>query len=401
MPDNNQQIDIIMFAMSHYTDWQKGRVNRNYHIVEQLQLDNRVRKIVMVDFLPFSWRKAAKIYKENIITGMKDADIIYGDLTSSCHQINNKLYVYSTIDSIYSQKTVVKELYKIVKSLQLKNIVFWSYNPLMTVSLEDLGRQTFGHKVFVFDAVDNWLEHPAFAKQKNKLRIGYELVRRDADIIFTVSERLQNTLFAGLDKVYWVPNGIDIRHFAPAASWSMPTELKNLPRPIIGYHGVIEQRVDLDLVAKIAQQRPDWSIVLIGAGIWHRHRAAVIKKLASFKNVKIIDFISYQKLPPYVWSFDVAFVPHQVNDFTQSMNPMKLYEYMAAGKPIVTTPISGSETFGDLLVTATKPEQFIQAIDSQLKNDTPQKQQLRLEAIADDAWHSRVEMMMRFVSKKL
>lgn len=396
-----KKINIIMFSMSHYTDWEKGRVNRNYHILNQLQKDERVDKIVCVDFLPFNWKKVAKIYWENVIKPMKGLEIVYGDLTSACHRVNNKLYIYSTVDSIYSQSTVLHELQRIIKVLNLDNIVFWSYNPLFTALLEDVGHK-IDRQAFVFDAVDNWLEHPAFKKLHNDLKVGYQIIRQDADLIFTVSENLQNNLFKDSKKCYWVPNGIEVEHFIVSdANYQLPEELKNIQKPIIGYHGVIEDRVDLDLIKYVAQHNPDKSVVLIGAGIWKNQSKILEKKFAEEKNVHLIPFVPYQELPKYLHAFDVGIVPHKLNEFTRSMNPLKLYEYLAAGKPVVTTSVEGVEDFHNLLYVADENEAFNQKIQLALREDNRDLRQTRVEVVADDSWYGRMQLMMNYLMEVL
>lgn len=391
-----------MFSMSHYTDWQKGRVNRNYHVLQSLQKDERIDKIVSVDFLPFNWKKVAKVYWENVIWPMKDLEIIYGDFTSACHRVNNKLYIYSTIDSIYSHRTVVREIRRIIKVLKLTNVVFWSYNPLFTDILEDVGRNKIDRKAFVFDAVDNWLEHPAFKKYHSDIKVGYQVIRQDADLIFSVSEYLQKQLFAGDKDCYWVPNGIDMEHFAaPSIKYDTPDELKNIKHPIIGYHGVIEDRVDLDLVKNIAKNNPDKSIVLIGAGIWKKRKKVLVDNFKGYDNVYLIPFVPYQELPKYLHCFDVAIIPHKINDFTRSMNPMKLYEYSACGLPIVTTSVAGIETFRNILYIANTSEEFNQKINLALREDGDYLRKTRVEVVADDSWYGRVQLMTKYLFEKL
>ena len=391
-----------MFSMSHYTDWQQGRVNRNYHVLQELQKDPRVDKIISVDFLPFSWKKVAKVYLENVIWPMKDLELIYGDLTSACHQVNNKLYIYSTIDSIYSQTRVIKELRKIVKILEMDNIVFWSYNPLFTVSLKELGRKLLGHETFVFDAVDNWLEHSAFTKRQADLRVGYQIVRQDADLIFTVSDHLKDKLFSENKRSHWIPNGIDMDHFAGfSGSKEVPEEMKDLPRPIIGYHGIIQGRIDLDLIKYVAKKNPDKSIVLLGSTVWRSYRQVLIKELGSYKNVHLLPFVSYQDLPQYLYNFDVAMIPHKVNELTKSMNPLKLYEYSACGRPVVTTCVEGIETFKNILYLADTYEEFNNKIQLALRENNKELEQTRMEVVADDGWNGRVQLMLKYLFDSL
>jgi glycosyltransferase involved in cell wall biosynthesis len=329
---------------------------------------------------------------------MKDLEIVYGDLTSACHRVNNKLYIYSTIDSIYSHHIVVREIRRIIRVLNLSNVVFWSYNPLFTDILEDVGRRTINRRAFVFDAVDNWLEHPAFKKHEKDLKVGYQIIRQDADLIFTVSEYLQKKLFFNQKNCFWLPNGIDPEHFfIPDADYQIPEELEDIKRPIIGYHGVIEGRVDFDLIKYLAEKNPDKSIVLIGAGIWKKNKKVVQKILGDIDNVYLIPFVPYQELPKYLHAFDIGIVPHKINEFTKSMNPLKLYEFSAAGLPTVSTSVAGIETFRNILYMADTYEEFNQKIQLALREDNKNLHQTRQEVIADDSWYGRMQLMLKYL----
>ncbi|MBI5621657.1 glycosyltransferase [Candidatus Falkowbacteria bacterium] len=396
-----QQIDVIMFSMSHYTDWQAGRVNRNYHILQALERDERVRKIVSIDFLPFNFKKFLKVYLENIIWPMPDLQLVYGDLTSACHQVNSKLFVYSTVDSLFSQAKVIKELRRIVKALQLQNIVLWSYNPLYSVSLEELGQQLLGHKLFVFDAVDNWLEHSAFRRYRARLRQGYDLICRDADLVFTVSDYLRRTIFPNCRKGYWVPNGIDLDHFTLQAGDAPPTAFKHIPRPIIGYHGIIQDRFDLALTKYLAEKNPDKSIVLLGSNAWPVYEKILRRELAHYRNIYLLPFVPYQELPQYLRHIDVGIIPHKVTELTKSMNPMKLYEYSACGKPVVTTSIAGAETFQNILYVAQSYQEFNDKIQLALREDDARLARTRREVVADDSWDGRVQLMLKYTFELL
>ncbi|MEK7139304.1 MAG: glycosyltransferase [Patescibacteria group bacterium] len=389
----SRPIDVIVFSMSHYTDWQRGRVNRNYHIVEQLQGDERVGKVVTVDFLPWSWRKVAKIYWENIIRPMADLEIVYGDLTSACHKVNDRYFVYSTVDSIYAPQAVVGQLKRISRILNLKNVVLWSYHPMFPHLLERVAQGEIGHTQFVFDAVDNWLSHPAYAGDRERLRRGYDRIARDADVVFTVNQHLAKTLFSQRIKpTMVVPNGVDFDHFA--ADRPIPPALANLPRPIIGYHGIIESRFDAGLAVVVAGKMPEASFVYLGGNVWKSHRRAMAEAFHGLPNVHLLPFVSYQELPAYLGAFDAAFIPHQVNDLTASMDPLKFYEYCAAGVPVVTTPVAGTATFGSALRIARTADECVSQLRAALRDtDRASRQAL----VKPHSWPTRVDQMLNLI----
>ena len=205
-------MNILMFNMSNYTEWKSGIANRNYHILHNLEKNPNVEKIIAIDFLPFTFKRAARNYYECIIKNFEGGEIIFGDLTSKFRQVSSKIYNYTTIDSFFSSKTVVKEINKILKleNISHDNLIIWSYNQMFAELAENIG-----HKMFIFDMVDNWAYHPSFKNQQKKLLKNFNYISKNADIIFTVSEQLVDFYKEkGRTKnVYWIPNGVDLSFY--------------------------------------------------------------------------------------------------------------------------------------------------------------------------------------------
>ena len=385
--------------MSTFYDWDHGIVNRNFNILNALAEEERIGKIVAVDFLPTKLRNAAGHYLKNILWEIKTGEMVYGDLTSACYQRTDKIYAYTTIDSIFSFNHVARELKRVEKILNLKNIVFFSYNPMF---VEFIGK--LNEKLFVFDTVDNWLEHPTYPKliSKKRLMKNYEVIAKKADLIFTVSEELRD-FYKKLDRakdVNWIPNGVDYEHFNDELKVDKKNELAKFDKPIIGYLGTIENRIDLDLIAKIARAHKDKEIVLCGP-VWPIVKREVKKKLGDLKNVHLLGRIKFEDAPSYVNKFDVAIIPHKLNSLVQTMNPMKMYDYLACGKPVVATGGAGLSMFKEHIHIADDPEKFIEAIDHELKSDSKEKQNNRRSAVRPHSWKARADTMTELIFDKL
>lgn len=388
-----------MFNMSTMSDWHRGIVNRNYFILNALLRHPNVERIVSVDFFPIGLKKTVKHYIQNILTGVKNGEMIYGDLTSACFRQAPDLYVYSTIDNNFSWKIVARELNRVKKSLNLNNIIFWSYNPMFT---EFIGR--LDEKLFVFDTVDNWLEHTAYSKlmSRKKLTDKYQTIAAKADLIFTVSSAMKDFFHQNdrSDHVYWVPNGVDFDHFIDPKLISQPTIIDNKKGPFIGYVGTIEGRFDLDLFAAVVKLNPEKTFIVCGP-IWAAVKKAWDKKIADLPNVILTGRVDYRLLPAYLHRFDVAIMPHRQSAFVESMNPMKLYEYLAAGKPIVSTPVAGTELFPNDIKTASDANAFSDLINRALKDNSPQQVLNRQNLIKSHTWQARVDKMMSLVDSYL
>jgi len=397
---DGKKFDIIMFNMSPWRDWQKGIVNRNFFILENLRKQNSVNKIIAVDFLPIKFKQAAKYYFKDILLGLKNKKIISGDLTSVSYRYSEKIYVHSTIDSIFSTRKVTKKINKLIKKTNLsENLIVWSYNPMFVNFIESIN-----YKLFVFDTVDNWTEHTQYLKIMNKQKLlnRYKLISGKADLIFTVSEGLLDFYksFDRTENIYWIANGVDFDHFNDENNLAKETAIDNIDKPIIGYIGTIQDRLDFDLIKYIAEKNPDKTIVL-GGPIWKNVEKEVEEKLKSLSNIEFLGRIDWNYTPAYVNKFDVCFIPHKPNKFVESMNPMKMYEYLSLGKPIVTTKGGGVDSFSDYLYIANDYEKFNQLINKALDEDSVELKEKRMDIAKKQSWEVRVNKMVHLIQNKL
>ena len=408
-----------MFNMSSYSEWQKGVVNRNYHVFNKLLKHPQVERIIAVDFLPFTFKRAIRNYWENIIKG-PEGKVIYRDLTTRCVKIpetgSTDLFVFSTIDSIFSHQRVIKKLNKVLKIINNQSTInnprlrrqeqstirsVWSYFPMFVAYFKGIKAD-----LSIFDAVDNWIEHPSFFKYKEQLKDNYRIIAEKSSLIFVVAETLID-FFKDLGRdrdLAWVCNGIDMIHFTDPDVAKI-SDFKKIPRPIIGYLGIIQQRIDLDLLEYLAQRNPDKSFVLIGP-LWPvflrklRRPAIEIKRLKKYKNIYLLGRKPHCLAPAYVKNFDLAISPHKLDKFIKSTNSLKVLEYLACGKPVVTTPASGVERFSHLVYIAQDYQDFNKKINQALENNIPELKQERIAQMKQQDWDLRIEEMMRLIKIK-
>jgi len=383
--------NIIMFNMSEFREWKSGIVNRNYHVLHNLLDKDQINKIFAVDFLPYTKKRALRIYMQSILksTGGKR---IYIDLTSKLSLHGDKLCVFSTIDSIFSEKKVYKKINKIIKKKKIFNdkypILIWSYFPMFSGYFNFFKNFSVAKTINVFDTVDNWIEHPNFTYYKERLKNNYETISKESDYIFTVSKDLLN-LFPKAKSKEWSPNGVDLSHFEKKAD---KTTI-HAGHPIIGYVGTIEKRLDFELIKYLSLKNPEKSIVLIGP-VW---KNVQVDELKSQNNVHFLGRKSYSELPYYMNEFDVSIIPHKVDKYTKSMNPLKLYEYLACGKPIVTTQVAGVEKFQELIYAAKTKEEFNEKINQALKENNKELETKRKESVRNENWKNRVNQMLEII----
>jgi len=396
---DNKKLNIIMFNMSAFYDWEHGIVNRNYYVLNELAKSDKVNKIIAVDFLPLRLKKTIKHYFQNILGQARKHEMIFGDLTSVCYQKSEKIWVYSTIDSFFSPKKVARELKKIQSRLNLHNVVYWSYNPFFTQFIDILEKD-----FFVFDAVDNWSAHPSYLKlmSREKILNNYKKIAGKADLIFTVAEELLGFYenFGRTKDVHWIPNGVDFEHYNNETLLARKNVLSEIKQPVIGYMGTIQERIDLDLLVKIANANPDKVLALCGP-VWPSIAAEVKEKLATLTNVILPGRIAFDDAPGWISRFDVGIIPHKIDEFIKSTNPMKMYEYLACGKPVVSTPGAGIEMFKDEIYIANDEREFLEKIDLAFKEDSPEKRANRKKMVGAHSYENRVKQMLELLIEKI
>jgi glycosyltransferase involved in cell wall biosynthesis len=194
-------------------------------------------------------------------------------------------------------------------------------------------------------------------------------------------------------QTHLVPHGVDVDHFAKATdpATRVPDDVADLPHPILGFFGLIQEWVDLELLAEVARLRPDGSIVLIGQARTDR------KPRDMPKNVHFLGQRPYETLPAYCRAFDVGLIPFRINELTLNVNPIKLREYLAAGLPVVSTPLPEVAVYRPLVDIAEDAEAFVAACDRAVAADDSESIERRRDAMRKETWAAKVEHLSKLV----
>ena len=236
-------------------------------------------------------------------------------------------------------------------------LIAWYYTPMMLPFSKHITPD-----VTVYDAMD---ELSKFKFTPEHL-LGYEqeLIDR-ADVVFTGGSSLYEAKKDRHDNVHCFPSSVDRCHFAKARGGQFdPADQEDLPKPRLGFYGVIDERFDIELLDTVAQMRPDWTFVMVGP---------VVKigedELPRRHNICYLGSKTYEQLPAYLAGWDVALMPFAMNESTQFISPTKTPEYLAGGKPVVSTPIRDVvRHYGQLegVQIASTAEEFVAACDKAL-----------------------------------
>ena len=241
----------------------------------------------------------------------------------------------------------------------------------------------------VVDLVDDQRTWKQNDTHRARMEAEYAATLAAADLVLT-NCRGNRERFLNLRRdIHVVPNGAEFD--PPPDDAAIPDALAALPRPVIGYVGNLRDRVDWDLVAEIATARPDWSIALVGP----RDNPEAEEIVAGLANVHLPGPIGYETMRACVRHFDVAILPHKVDPMTDAMNPLKVYNYIAACRPVVATEVANLDDVADLIAVAPDAPGFIAAVERAL--EAGQVPALSPERQAALSWPGRVDAMLRLL----
>lgn len=254
-------------------------------------------------------------------------------------------------------------------------------------------------KLLIYDVMD---ELSAFKGAPSELKKYDQILLRQADIVFTGGASLYRSKSAYNPNAHLFPSGVEIEHFAQAAhvNGHCPNDLLHVPHPILGYFGVIDERMDLPLLAHLAEAHPEWSLVMIGP---------VVKidpaELPQAPNLYYLGMKDYQQLPGYLAHFDVALVPFAMNEATRYLSPTKTLEYLAAHKPVVSTPLHDIvELYGDYVRIGQTPAEFVTQVEDTLAETANQRAIRRAkeeQLLAQHTWDNIAQEMGRIIRTQL
>ena len=279
-----------------------------------------------------------------------------------------------------NQGIIAGGLKKVCRELAFEPTICWTYLP-NTVDLRLSAGVTL-----VYDCADEHTAFPGLINKETVLKMERELFASAGVSLASAGELCRGKKeFAPAIRL--VPNGADVEHFnrAMGSSLPVPPELETLPRPLVGYVGAISSWFDQEMLAAAARAHPEWSFVLIGPV------DADVSLLDALPNVRLTGRRAYAELPAYLGCFDAAVIPFRINELTTGVNPVKLYEYLAAGRPVVSSDLPEVRAFRPQVATAGDAAEFVRKLEEELAADSPGKRAERLLIAGQHSWKARAE----------
>jgi len=214
-----------------------------------------------------------------------------------------------------------------------------------------------------------------------------------SDIIFTGTKSLKRKKGKGRTNVKFVPCGVDFNHFHAVTeeAVSLAGEMQSIRKPVLGYVGWIGERVDMDLIYYLAEQRPDWSFVMVGP--------VDIEITRRLQNIHFLGKKKYEDLPSYIKGFDICLIPFKMDAVTMDLNPTKLLEYMAAKKPVISVGLYDvKELYTDMVEIADTKEAFLSLTDKTLRERDTKKIEKGCALALKMSWENTANEMLSTIA---
>ena len=341
----------------------------------------------------FAKERRVFFFEEPVYDAPSQYNEIYDDPVSKVCVVTPHI----TSDTENSNEALRHLLLLFMTSMNIKNYMTWYYTPLSFAFSDHLNPG-----LLVYDCMD---ELSSFRFAPPALKAWEQRLFCSADIVFTGGMHLYEAKKDRHLNIFPFPSGIDTDHFIKARNFVKdPPDQAAIPHPRIGFYGVIDERFNIELLRSIAEQHPDWHFIIIGP-------TAKIDPASLPKNgnVHFLGMREYKELPSYLAGWDVAMMPFELNEATKYISPTKTPEFLAAGKPVVSTSIHDVvHPYGDkkLVSIADTPAEFVAAIEQFLSVERSKRWLKEVDELLetmswDDIWKRMNELMKKTINNKI
>ncbi len=270
----------------------------------------------------------------------------------------------------------------VLRRLGFRQPVLWMYTPH---SADFVGR--LGERAAVYECVDDFTAARGLVNARVIGRLERRLVEA-VDLLITTHPALHASRSPWARRAEVVPNGVDAAHMARAADPALPVAeaFAHLSPPVIGYLGGINYWIDTPLLARIAREHPDWTLALVGPAAL----MANLEPLKGLPNVVLAGRVPYEDVPRYVKAFDVCLNPYVLDGVAEHCSPLKLYEYIATGKPVVSVDMPEAHRFAGLIAIARSADEFVKLVEQAVHSPDGRAAERMAEA-QKHTWRRRFE----------
>ncbi|OAM51213.1 glycosyl transferase family 1 [Methylovorus sp. MM2] len=372
-------------------DWDNPFWTNKQHVA--CELERSGYKVFYIDSLGLRRPSVSSQDLRRILVRLKKA-------LRAPRQVRENLWVWSPLVIPFQRYAAVRAINRYLLTaglrfwmwrLKFSPDIFWTYNP-MTLSFFNLKK--FG-KV-IYHCVDEIKAQPGMPV--DQIESAENALVRAVDDCFVTAEYLLETRKAMNPRTFYFSNVADFAHFSKAreANTAIPDDMKNIASPVIGFVGAISgYKINFELLQSMAMRHPEWSIVMIGK-VGEGDPWTDISTLTRLPNIHFVGPREYQDLPAYLKAFDVGILPSMLNEYTRSMFPMKFFEYLAAGLPVVATDLHALANYRHVATLAKSNDEFIEGVEKVLRGEVIPLEE-RLEIAMEQTYERRTKKMMDIV----
>ena len=283
-----------------------------------------------------------------------------------------------------------------LRALGFRDPILWTYTPH---SADFVGR--LGEKAAVYECVDDFTAARGLVDADAIGRMERALIEK-VDLLSVTHDGLYASKAGGAKRAVVVPNGVEAEHLGRAADPDLPVAeaLAGVRHPVIGYLGGINYWIDTALLARIAREHPEWSVVLVGP----QDILADMEPLKGLPNVVLTGRVPYSDVPRYVKAFDVCVNPYVLDGVAEHCSPLKLYEYVATGKPVVSVDMPEAHRFAGLIDIAASADEFVRRVEAAVHSPlehSPARAAERMAEAQRHTWRRRFMDVSRALAETL
>ncbi len=304
-------------------------------------------------------------------------------------------FPYSRIARWINKRIIMVTLNKWMKAMDFGDPIIWTFLPTgLTLDL----LKSMDKKLAVYHCVDNFAANSPLVGRVKRTE---EKLLKEADIVFVTAKELYNSCARYNSNVHIFPSGVNINDFKRLNGEErkrIPDDLKSIKNPIVGYVGGVHKWIDKGLIKSLAGNHPDYSFVFVGPV------QTDVGDLSALKNIYFLGHKTHSDLPCYINSFSASIIPYLITDYTKNVYPSKLNEYLALGKPVVSTDLleirSFNKRYEDMVAIGEDYDEFARYLKKAVERGADQEDiRRRIRAARDNSWQKRIGLMSDLIAE--
>lgn len=326
-------------------------------------------------------------------------------------EVQNNLWLFSPVKFLLSERLEtwfnLWNTNRLIKKHLTEKPLLWVYDPEFADYV-----QAIDHRLLIYDCVDDYqnMASERYPRGRDWIVAKEDSMLKKADVVFATSRYLYETRRKKNPNTYYTPNAADFEHNQKALleSTEIPEDVKELTHPLIGFQGNLSSyKFDFDLIEYLLERKPEWSFVFVGPvetahTLLSLKRRQQVQRITRHTNAYLLGHRPYAELPAYYKAFDVAIMPNSLNEYNRGSFPLKFFEFLGAGLPVVLTDLPALQEFKEENVAyfSSTKEEFIRNIERALERGDKEREK-GFELAKEYSWDNKVEKLLDIINTSL